>query len=69
LERSFFNRNPGFWFFKKTGLNRHRGVLSEEWAKKRVAKILVLSNDHADISFDNFQRCTKIIATGQTLPK
>jgi hypothetical protein len=44
MERSVFNRNPGSWFFKKTGLNRHRGVLSEKWAKKRVAKNLVLSN-------------------------
>jgi hypothetical protein len=25
---------------KKTGLNRHRGVLSEKWVKKRVAKML-----------------------------
>jgi hypothetical protein len=38
LERSVFNRNPGSWFFKKTGLNRHRGVLSEKWAKKGLQK-------------------------------
>jgi hypothetical protein len=38
----FSSRYPGSWSFKKTGYNRHGGVLSEKWGKKKLAKILVL---------------------------
>jgi hypothetical protein len=41
LERSVLKSS--YWLLallKKTGLNRHRGVLSEKWVKKRGAKML-----------------------------
>jgi len=43
-------------------------VLSEKWVKKRVAKILVPSNNPADISVLIFLRFIKIITTGEILP-
>ena len=60
------DRHPGTVFLK-TDKYRLGGVLSEKWVKKRVAKILVLSNNQVDIRHLILYRCAIVITTAHFL--